>query len=766
MLSADGSGFNDSPGGHTLAFPVPEDTTRFSVHEKEQAGDHDRGDQREQPQHHPRSSSLEGNEVEGELRTPPYTPSSLAPSHVDTTTGTQECLRLLSEFATKLRENTSWDTDHNDDDQLVSSLTMLMTEEADYTKTMADLDLLEGFVTVWIRAAEICANKFPMPTIPARLVSPMSKGKAPARQTPSPEPRPHAPPTNDYFEHFPEATVNFPQPEEAASSSMLSAAIGESSSHMPPRAASPILPPLVEEDDGHDDPRVHRCYTEVIADPNDDMAINIKLMDRVRLEIEMDDRVTGIGTNLNTGAMGSFPLSCLVVPSDVDIRPHDGSPFNGNRNSIMSLAAATPIIEQTPPGRGFADAHTPQFTAHHIVASPLTESPKMPNALHASASFPPDNMSAGPSTTPGPVSPTSLHRPASLSSRVSIVSTSSANSASESQYSAAYDRMSMISAEFDDLHALPARGASIQRHNQNNPVPLPPRSSSTSAVPPPLPEPRTQRDSKASFSSYASSSGPVTPPVQLSRELSAQVLEKRKYARQVIEELFETERNFRDGMQVLIDQFMLPLGQACIASSTGDSSDQIITRMEHSVLFRNIPGLRNLSRKICGLLQAAMDRAESDQQNLTGGGAVGAVVDVFLIKVEFEEWSTYVRYMEGFAHSKTTYDNLKKREAFKAMLYRCESAKECNRQSFDHYIILPVQRISRYHLLLSRLKQVTDPEDPVHQSIETAEQYMKQIGDVLEAVQKQEEELRTVFSVFSEIKGCPVCVSMQRPPFR
>lgn len=41
-------------------------------------------------------------------------------------------------------------------------------------------------------------------------------------------------------------------------------------------------------------------------------------------------------------------------------------------------------------------------------------------------------------------------------------------------------------------------------------------------------------------------------------------------------------------------------------------------------------------------------------------------------------------------------------------------------------------------------------------SIETAEQYMKQIGDVLDSVQKQDEEFRQVFSVYEQIDGCPV----------
>ncbi|KAJ3161104.1 Protein T2 [Geranomyces michiganensis] len=638
---------------------------------------------------------------------------------VDSDRGAVQCLELLGEFAAKLRLKDSWDTDRNDDDDLVESLIGLMMEknrQADYPKTMADLDLLEGFVTAWVKASEVAS----------RLMSPRPKGKEPSRPS-SPSHIPLSMPAQlphqaaGYFEQFPTPTARFPEPGGSSSSllhTVTDSPMETPSSHL---AAVPEEPP--------DDSRVYICYTEVVADPSDDMAINIKLMDRVRLEIEMDDRLTGIGTNLNTGAMGSFPLSCLDIPSDVDLRPRgSGMSQSNSEPSTMSLPPSTP----TDSVRGIADAHYPQFVASHINTEPLTEEPHKPIPLMRPYSGVSDGSVQRTSTS---ISGQSMMSTSSAAH--SVLSTSSAGSGRDSLL---WDRASAPTAsDIDSLHNLPVRGASIQY------APTSSRPTSVASAP----SQEYAQDVKIGRTPSAS---------RLPSALSAQVLEKRKYAQQVIAELYETERNFRDGMQVLIDQFMLPLGQACILSASNGfpaESEQVITKLEHSVLFRNIPGLRNLSRKICGLLQLAMERAESDQQGLTGGGAVGAVVDVFLVNVEFEEWSTYVRFMEGFAHSKTTLDNLKKREAFRAMIQKCESAKECNRHSFDHYIILPVQRISRYHLLLSRLKQVTDEEDPIHQSIETAEQYMKQIGDVLEAVQKQEEELRRIFTVFSEIKGCP-----------
>ncbi|KAJ3013711.1 hypothetical protein HKX48_005602 [Thoreauomyces humboldtii] len=680
-----------------------------------------------------------------------------------------QCLDLLADFTGKLR--LAGDYRSTDNDDLVEQLTDVLYD-VDSRKVLDDLDVLEAFVTVWQRAAERfgkvrhCECSFMnLPSLttaslysqeiqpPVALMSAeeevheasqAAKGKAPIRASETPLPVP----SEGYFaDHNPTVaapTMAFPEvPAGFSPPTFINDIAGSSSS-----SAQAVLLDAHVHEEGRDDPRVHTCYHEVVADPQDDMAINIKLMDRVRLEIEMDDGITGIGTNLNTGAMGSFPLTCLAVPSDVDTRPHDESVAG-----LYSSLGAPNLPAAAVPDRGFADAHIPLFAANHIVDSPLVET----TAKTSAPTVPAGHAQSG----------SSANQPLGTSRANSIASATSVSSPRP----------------MDDEVGLPTRGASLNQHRNQNPLlthtsSTPPTTPPTGPAPPRL-EHQNSRDSKIGYplpggsgtngSNGSSPTQAVRPP--FTRELSEQVLEKRKFARQVIAELLDTERNFRDGMQVLIDQFMLPLGQACISSVSTPSghhsgssknqdqssfdSEHVLTRMEHKVLFHNVPGLRNLSRKICGLLEAAMGQAESDQQGLTSGGAVGAVVDVFLLNVEFEEWSTYVRYMEGFAHGKNTYNNLKKRDAFVAMLQKCESAKECNRHGFDHYQILPVQRIGRYHLLLGRLKQVTDEEDPVHHSIETAEQYMKQIGDVLEAVQKQEEEMRKIFTVFDEIKGCP-----------
>ncbi|TPX65099.1 hypothetical protein SpCBS45565_g05377 [Spizellomyces sp. 'palustris'] len=495
--------------------------------------------------------------------------------------------------------------------------------------------------------------------------------------------------------------------------------------HAPSSSLSLVEPPLSSEMELSQEV-VYRCYTEVVADPSDDMAINIKLMDRVRVDIRMEDGLTGIGTNLNTGAMGSFPLSCLEVPNDVDTRD-----WKRTETLASSIPSGNISVSSDLAGgalRGYADAHVPpHLVTQNFVLSPVSEDrPRVRRDSEPLVSRfnSEDNQvmnAVGESSNPP-------QRSDSLRQRL------------EALYQYPRVPSEAVSEPLPQItqHPIPMRVASVQQRPQQSSGPPLPAKDHPSAEPSTAP-------------AMIHVPGPSRPGLTraASKPLSAQVIEKRKFARQVMAELYETEKNFMEGMEVLINQFMYPLAHA------SSSEETIITKVEHSTLFRNIPGLRNLSRKICDLLKAAMAKAEADEEGDVGGGAVAAVVNVFLVNVEFEEWSTYVRYMEGYSHAKQTFAQLKERAEFEEVLDKLESAKECNRYTFEHYMILPVQRIGRYHLLLGRLKKVTDEEDPVHQSIETAEQYMKQIGDVLESVQKQEEELRRVFEVYEAIEGCP-----------
>lgn len=409
-----------------------------------------------------------------------------------------------------------------------------------------------------------------------------------------------------------------------------------------PGPSSSFAPEIIPQQEGsaaQDDENVFTCYSEVKADPSDDTAINIKLMDRVRVDFRMEDGITAYGSNLNTGAMGSFPLSCIEVPPDVDT-----GDWPSRKDSKMSKQATVPDESPLPhhgTQRGYADAHLPP---NHVVSPTFVYSPK--------TETPPLLTRNDQPLTTNLASPNRVQRPITMGSIPSVGSEPVArvNTVPYRPENMIHHLRQQIPETFLDIpgsSSFPARRESVRSspRSDNSPPPLPPKHRPSvyggAALPgmtPPAPAPTT----------------PPEPP-------SAETMERRKAARQVIMELYDTEKNFMDSMQVMIDHFMQPLDEC--ASSTAD--DSFITKLEHSTLFRNTRDLKNLSEKICGLLKAAVERVESEEDP---AGAVAAVVNVFLVNVEYEEWTPYVRYMDGYLHAKQTLEKLQEREGFRTAL--------------------------------------------------------------------------------------------------
>jgi hypothetical protein len=69
--------------------------------------------------------------------------------------------------------------------------------------------------------------------------------------------------------------------------------------------------------------------------------------------------------------------------------------------------------------------------------------------------------------------------------------------------------------------------------------------------------------------------------------------------------------------------------------------------------------------------------------------------------------------------------------------------------------MMPIQRITRYWLLLERLKSYVERNSIVYESLGVAEGYMKEIGNVLQGIQRQEEEMRKVVEILERVENCP-----------
>ncbi|KAJ3030052.1 hypothetical protein HDV00_009117 [Rhizophlyctis rosea] len=268
----------------------------------------------------------------------------------------------------------------------------------------------------------------------------------------------------------------------------------------------------------------------------------------------------------------------------------------------------------------------------------------------------------------------------------------------------------------------------------------------TPPLPPPiqitdLPSPKTEKPSPSPMTPTPPPVAPLapSPASEAAQRKSVDVaVERRAAAQAVVDELCETEQHYREELQVFVDHWMTPI-----------TTNPHLPKMEMGYIFRNMRELLALSTKVAAQLAEA-SRRFGEERVLVG--------NCFLEHVE--EWNIYIKYVENFSQAKKTIRKFEEvggvgGEAFVEALKACQKHPESKRNDIEHYMILPVQRISRYWLLLQRLKKYTDESDPSYEMVEVAEQYMFQIGSVLDHAKRRDDETHRMFEIVLEVEGCP-----------
>ncbi|KAJ3296480.1 Protein T2 [Borealophlyctis nickersoniae] len=255
-------------------------------------------------------------------------------------------------------------------------------------------------------------------------------------------------------------------------------------------------------------------------------------------------------------------------------------------------------------------------------------------------------------------------------------------------------------------------------------------------------QPRTPSPRKGAREGPQLVSPPTVPPSPASdaakRKAAEKASSRRATAQKIVDELHYTEENYVRDLQVFVDHIMTPL-----------LADPTFARTDVPHIFKRMPDLLNLSKKLVRQLGVAAERFVTEPEG---------VANVFLEHVE--EWNVYIKYVESYSRAKKTIRKLEETpdatgEAFREFLKRCQRKPECRRNDIHHYLILPIMRISRYWLLLQRLKKYTNQDDPSFEMIEVAEQYMFQIGTVLDHAKRRDDETYRMFEIFREVAGCP-----------
>ncbi|KAI8641561.1 hypothetical protein BD408DRAFT_368111 [Parasitella parasitica] len=179
-------------------------------------------------------------------------------------------------------------------------------------------------------------------------------------------------------------------------------------------------------------------------------------------------------------------------------------------------------------------------------------------------------------------------------------------------------------------------------------------------------------------------------------ELNAIPADERK-RQEAIFELISTERSYLCDLQMIINVFYTDSGK-------------YLTQDERDVVFSNIDDLL-----ICNTtLLSDLETRQREQANV-----IDNIGDVFLKHADnLQCYSTYCRnqsYATKFLQKKREND-----QWFEVFLKTAQTRPECRSLDLSHFLLEPVQRITRYPLLLRQILNCTPKKHPDHALVKSA----------------------------------------------
>ncbi|GAM22338.1 hypothetical protein SAMD00019534_055130 [Acytostelium subglobosum LB1] len=183
-------------------------------------------------------------------------------------------------------------------------------------------------------------------------------------------------------------------------------------------------------------------------------------------------------------------------------------------------------------------------------------------------------------------------------------------------------------------------------------------------------------------------------------------------------EILTTERTYCDNMRILAEVFLPPLKSGEVA---------IPTREEISKLCSNISHILSFSKEL-------LERLE---ERLAAWSTTQRIGDVFKQLIPFLK--IYTNYTVGYDNLMNVLLELEKSSSFVSFLQKCLDDPRTRKMDLRSYLIQPVQRITRYHMLLDELLKHTNPTHPDYLDLEKALAEMKKVtSEANEAIKRSE----------------------------
>ncbi|KIP04169.1 hypothetical protein PHLGIDRAFT_494233 [Phlebiopsis gigantea 11061_1 CR5-6] len=230
------------------------------------------------------------------------------------------------------------------------------------------------------------------------------------------------------------------------------------------------------------------------------------------------------------------------------------------------------------------------------------------------------------------------------------------------------------------------------------------------------------------------------------REVKSVVVDEQREAkrRRIINELYETERSYVDGLELIYSHFLTPI----IASL--DTPNQLLDRAELTSIFSNFIDIWNLHRSFYSSLFSLLSTSSS---SLTEQAS--PPISPILLS-HFPYLSLYTPFVSSFSDALSSYTTLlAKYPHFATFMTIQEEDPRCGKLKFRDWLLTIVQRCPRYLLLLKDLINNTSQDDPEHQSLVAAHTLVSKITDSLNASLHTHAQTLSLLAIQKTTSGLP-----------
>ncbi|KAH9049544.1 hypothetical protein EDB84DRAFT_1453243 [Lactarius hengduanensis] len=197
--------------------------------------------------------------------------------------------------------------------------------------------------------------------------------------------------------------------------------------------------------------------------------------------------------------------------------------------------------------------------------------------------------------------------------------------------------------------------------------------------------------------------------------------------RKVIEEFYETERTYVQGLDLIYELFLTPIIAAL------DTPQSLLDRASLTSVFSNFIDIWNLHRALFSSLNEHLHPTISPQSPAQSSSSPSPHLSPVLLS-HFPYLSLYTPFVTSFSTSLAGLTTLlNTNSTFSAFIARQEADPRCGKLKLQDWLLTIVQRCPRYLLLLKDLITCTDSEDPEHSSLMAVHALVSKITTSLNA---------------------------------